>query len=204
MRILSLASAMLMCSCQDIQRSPGSLGMGNTASYNSPEYLELEKHVDRFYSRMGQAGFNNTPRNLRFVFDYNMTSKLAGLCTYPFNGQPGVISINMDYWSYYSAAEKEILVFHEMGHCVLLRDHDNVKLADSRPRSVMNSILIDSSYYQSYKSSYISELFMNAKIPRGGTTGGSNQAVAFQVSESYSVREPTQHDIECGHDYLSK
>ena len=53
-----------------------------------------------------------------------------------------VVVINPNYWHHVSEDEREFLIFHELGHCVLDRRHDNTILLNlngyiNMPRSMM-------------------------------------------------------------------
>lgn len=56
---------------------------------------------------------------------------------------------------------KEAVMFHELGHCVLGRNHndDIVPSEENRPVSIMSTYLVGAYYYNKYYSSYINELF---------------------------------------------
>ena len=47
---------------------------------------------------------------------------VAGTCTYG-SHLPGHVVIDEQFWSRASDLLKEMIVFHELGHCVLMRDH---------------------------------------------------------------------------------
>lgn len=63
----------------------------------------------------------------------------AGVCTMWSDGYRE-IKINRVYWLFYSDAQKEILVFHELGHCVLGLKHNDTK-SSGCPASIMRSYL---------------------------------------------------------------
>lgn len=186
MRLFPLALLLLLISCQDVRRGPAASDWDIQQGAYSNEQTELSKHVKSFYGKMGAAGFNNSPRNIKYVFSHSMDIKYAGYCDAPVGpGAPPTITINMTYWSAYTTTEKEILVFHEMGHCVLNRPH--ISKTDSRgvAISLMHPILMYAGDYRQKKSYYINELFANAGIPKGGT--GHQAAKSFQVEESFDV-----------------
>jgi len=95
------------------------------------------------------------------IFD-ETTDNAAGQCIAKANGDH-YIRIDPDYWNKASAMEKEFLVFHELGHCILGRSHDDSSLAGGTCMSMMTSGLggckID--YSLSTREEYIDELFSN-------------------------------------------
>lgn len=58
-------------------------------------------------------------------------------------------------------SEKEALMFHELGHCILNRDHrdDRIPQEQNRQSSIMSTYLINAFYYVKYYNSYMYELF---------------------------------------------
>jgi hypothetical protein len=84
-----------------------------------------------------------------------------GVClVYP--DQTKEIIIREDWWASAHPIQKEVLVFHELGHCRLGRTHDEDVLEvnnSSVKVSIMNSIIPDVQTYNQNKDGYISELF---------------------------------------------
>ena len=81
----------------------------------------------------------------------------AAICTYWHNPEYRQITIDEEYWNNYTNEKEKIgLIFHELGHCDLNRDHDN-RLINHIPRSLM--------YYQNFsynfnlQAYYFSEIF---------------------------------------------
>lgn len=90
----------------------------------------------------------------------------VGMCYY-YQYQDGTrefvnIEIDPDYWQSTSETRKEVLLFHELGHCVLGRDHDEQKVYYTVPKSIMYPYLFEHAY-QTYRSYYVEEL-QNQKI----------------------------------------
>jgi hypothetical protein len=56
-------------------------------------------------------------------------------------------------------ADREELIFHEMGHCVLGRAHKSIKTAEGIPASIMHPYRISNSVYKEYRDQYLNELF---------------------------------------------
>ena len=72
------------------------------------------------------------------------------------------IFVDKAFWSDYDFSEKEFIVFHELGHCFLLRDHDNS--VDGRNcASIMQSGLSGcrNNYGPDTREAYLDELFSN-------------------------------------------
>jgi hypothetical protein len=58
---------------------------------------------------------------------------------------------------------KEALMFHELGHCILGRDHNDSLLPEEENRhsSIMSTYLLSTYFYAKYYNSYVYELFHN-------------------------------------------
>ena len=65
----------------------------------------------------------------------------AGVCLVYSNGYRE-IRINKDSWDYYSYEQKEQLIYHELGHCVFNKGHDNT-LKENCPNSIMRSYMFN-------------------------------------------------------------
>lgn len=71
-----------------------------------------------------------------------------------------LIAIDFEAWQSLSGLEREQLVFHELGHCVLGRpDTDEIK--DNLPSSIMHLNMIDEQVYSKNRAEYLEELFSN-------------------------------------------
>lgn len=90
----------------------------------------------------------------------------AGLCQTGTETTTPVITIDATYWSHTNDVQKELLLFHELAHCILDRlQHRNDYNSDHMPASIMNycSCAFTSSgvqtYYMENRQIYIHELF---------------------------------------------
>ena len=73
------------------------------------------------------------------------------------------IVLDAKYWPTATDLEKELLVFHELGHCLLGRDHDDTTLADGTCLSIMHSGTgsCRNAYSIATRKAYLDELFRN-------------------------------------------
>lgn len=77
---------------------------------------------------------------------------IVGYCSFP-TGSP-IVQVDRKFWGEVDAYTRESLVFHELGHCLLLRQHT------SAHPSLMRAMLVDSRQFNEYTSDYfLSELF---------------------------------------------
>ncbi len=85
-----------------------------------------------------------------------LLGRVVGLCSIKSNQSPR-ITIDRTYWEGATDVAKENLAFHELGHCILKRDHNDRK-DQGVPVSLMFPNLIPF-YYEKDKQPYINELF---------------------------------------------
>ena len=86
---------------------------------------------------------------------------VAGQCTTFGNFRPGRITLDAEFWNRSSDLFKEFIIFHELGHCYLDRDHREDTFSNGRCVSIMRSGTLDcrDNYNLATRGSYINELF---------------------------------------------
>lgn len=140
---------------------------GKVVVLGYPEQPDERESVERILgSFVGDAlpyaafGFHVTTL---VVLDPGLTSEATGEPT------PGVcyqrsrtIVLNRDLWRVYSDVEREIVLYHELGHCELDRRHTHGRLDTGGPVSVMNQGTVrDATYYLADRTQYVRELFVH-------------------------------------------
>ena len=125
------------------------LGCGEfrTIGYVDPEF---RPHVEKF---LEITNISNINVDMYFHPD---TGEFIGVCI--IRGQYKDIIIDMEYWKQAGYVDREILIFHELGHCVLMQDHRDFKLQDNCPGSIMNTYHIGEYCYDKHYDYYIEEL----------------------------------------------
>ncbi|MCG8329316.1 MAG: hypothetical protein MI974_16595 [Chitinophagales bacterium] len=85
---------------------------------------------------------------------------VAGQCSYN-SHNPNHVTIDEEFWANASDRYREYVIFHELGHCHLLRDHREAANPDGTCKSIMRSGLGDCSdnYHQLTRATYLDELF---------------------------------------------
>ena len=87
--------------------------------------------------------------------------RFDGLCIkYP-NGDREVL-MKKSWWDRSSKDEREILLYHELGHCRLNRSHDEHKVHNTKT-SIMNPVVPNVLHYMDYRTQYVQELFTGNK-----------------------------------------
>jgi hypothetical protein len=127
----------------------------------------LVSYVTKF-EQQAQAAFGNsafTVGDIPVNFGDTENSLFQGVCFTYANGQSEII-IRKGFWDSANESLRESLLFHELGHCRLGREHDNAVVASSNKEikaSLMNQVIVGSNDYNQYKSAYMSELFKESK-----------------------------------------
>jgi hypothetical protein len=145
---------------------------GVSESYTWVYYIEtkeLEEYVERF-EELSEGSIDAREAGLIVTFG-DLEGAVAGICKTK-DGQSPTIIIDSEYWADADEFFKENLMFHELGHCLLNRDHRN-EWDDDGPVSIMNSYLIPS-FYEKSRESYIEELFSYTKVMLGLTDNNKN------------------------------
>ncbi len=88
-------------------------------------------------------------------------SDVVGQCSYGYS-DPGTITIDQNFWSSAGTLEREMIVFHELGHCYL----DRIHLDDAFPSGYCVSIMSSGTgycrmaYTMANRDYYLDELFL--------------------------------------------
>lgn len=94
---------------------------------------------------------------LRKVEFAKLDKEIAGIC-YFFTR---TVLLDKDYWETLNVFQKKTLLYHELGHCVLYKMHNNEILKDGCPKSLMLERMFSSdqmSCYINRQDYYLQEL----------------------------------------------
>ena len=92
------------------------------------------------------------------------TPGMVGICNHK-KDQPNHVIIDNNFWKTASENAKELIVFHELGHCYLQRGHNDIQHANGTCSSIMRSGrtgCVDF-YTNSNRGEYMDELYDDAK-----------------------------------------
>lgn len=106
----------------------------------------LEEYVDRFFAEAEKRNIVLEKENLIVEFTgYLASEDICGQCERPKRTKEGqrivLISKARECWYIEPDQNKEALVFHELGHCLLGRDHRDDFFPSGAPKSIMTTIL---------------------------------------------------------------
>lgn len=101
----------------------------------------------------------------------NLTAQLSDRIEDPAVGECArdagtpIVRISRTFWSSASDAAKTLILYHELGHCVLGRDHeDTLILNDSIPRSLMATRELNVAVFVLHYDYYLCELFSGWEV----------------------------------------
>ncbi|MCB0685443.1 MAG: hypothetical protein KDC53_02925 [Saprospiraceae bacterium] len=85
---------------------------------------------------------------------------VAGQCRYDYLNRKSIL-IDSIYWHIASGLNRELIVFHELGHCYLDRDHLDTAFSNGICRSIMRSgtCCCQDAYNERNRKYYLDELF---------------------------------------------
>ncbi len=128
----------------------------------SPAKLEVEdvfvQHVARFEELSSDVGHAVKVDDLIMHFGPMDKANQRALCRTRGSQTPEVI-VDRNGWDQMDEMERESMVLHELGHCILRRKHMDGHLPDGVPTSLMNPYTMDSQTYESHEGHYRAELF---------------------------------------------
>lgn len=145
-------------------------------AYNVPP--EFRDVVSGFVQQAALRGHTLFIDNLIIKYDSSMAPNYCALCN-DRSLDPAtqkIITVNPNVHCYNNAQEREALFFHELGHCILGRDHDNNLLPNGDPKSLMfpdNLTLYSACKYaiggscqdNSFKRNYYLDELFNSNTP---------------------------------------
>jgi hypothetical protein len=123
---------------------------------------ELAPYFQRFVdeAKLREKAIDMRTNSLTASIVINLPSGVAGQCS--FNTQRlDEVKISRSYWSGVSDLDREYVVFHELGHCILGLSHDDEKNVNGVCRSIMQSGTgkCRKSYTPANRKEFIDELF---------------------------------------------
>ena len=74
-------------------------------------------------------------------------------------GYPPVIVVDPDIWAQKTYMDHVVVIFHEMGHCLLHRPHRDDEATNDFELSLMHATQVPGERYQEYENYYNNELF---------------------------------------------
>ena len=122
---------------------------------------EFRGYVDMFFDEGNQRGFNKSIDDFDFNIQFgSLDGMMYGQCSFENN----TITIDREKWEILSEEQRVWLIFHELGHCLLGRQHKNRIMDNGECISIMKGVernfTCSFNYYsEKWWSYYLDELF---------------------------------------------
>ena len=124
---------------------------------------DLWVHFETFEQEGYQRGVEIDLRQERITGEITgiYENNVVGSCHYNYQ-QPNHVIIDKKFWERSSHLTKEMIVFHELGHCYLYRPHLEDRYPNGFCRSIMRSgtCCCRDGYNAANRSVYLDELFL--------------------------------------------
>ena len=129
----------------------------------------FQRYIDQFKNthkevHKSDISVNHIPIN----FGSPNNESFESVCHIYFDGTKEIL-IRKDWWDRYVGLSgetvKRLMIFHELGHCLLGRKHKNDKIPHDNKEinaSIMSATLMPYSDYQKYRAQYDNELFTSS------------------------------------------
>lgn len=128
--------------------------------------VELASYVEKFVDDAKIQGVNvlpdmsNPKLEIQVASLSSYGSGVIGLCET--GGGSRRVTFDPGFWNPGSETQRELLVHHELGHCVLYRAHKTDLLPSGAYASIMYPVIMSSSTYLNNYDYYQQELFVQA------------------------------------------
>jgi hypothetical protein len=164
LKVLFLAIYFLITSCQE------------NVKYVGVPPSPFQDYIDRFVDEAKKRGITISVSNLTVKF-----GTVYNYCGY---GEPNPprVSIDKKCWDSYPDIAKEILMFHELGHAILARSHDDSRLGNGDYVTLMNTgdiSMLYNEYTPGKRMYYLDELFNVLKGLPDWTKAKTNETLLF-------------------------
>lgn len=122
----------------------------------------FQQYVSNFEQVSAEEGSPLTITDLVVSFGVTNSLNETGVCEWAENETPRII-VNQRIWNTLSDYDRQEVIFHELGHCVLRRVHQNGEMlayngTTSVPASVMYPYRIPGTIYRDNMDHYHAEL----------------------------------------------
>lgn len=126
---------------------------------------KLQPYVDRFQQVARSQGKIVSTLNVEVRFGTTTASE-QGECRIVLFQTPTVIISDLIPWDDFDDLAKELLMYHELGHCILFRQHTHEFRSDGTQDSIMNGVvLVYPQAYKQFHNYYLLELFSTVPLP---------------------------------------
>lgn len=123
---------------------------------------QLQPYVDRFKAEAYKRGKTVVFSDIIILFGETRSEAMPNRVGYCASTWPRSIVISREVFKNMDEASREMLIFHEFGHCVLDLPHDEACNIEQYPCKFPKSIMypsVESKHYIQNRDAYLDELF---------------------------------------------
>jgi len=182
-QFVSVLLCFLFCSCSGLTKAIQNATLPTTDP-------ELESYFERFVADGESKEHRNLSSSIpKYFTSLGYSAKTGGIvgeCRFYDNDYKEIV-VDPNFWKIATDTQKEELLLHEAGHCILLRPHITNTDLSGNPSSIMYPTLVSESAYDFAKSTYLLELFADSALfnPLAPEiTGSANGTVEALVVET--------------------
>jgi hypothetical protein len=88
---------------------------------------------------------------------------MVGVCHFAPDSR--IVNVDPSYWAMISEYQREALIFHELGHCVLNLEHIDQNMVDGCPASNMSPEMLTDACYLAHRAYYARHMLKEIKTP---------------------------------------
>ena len=156
----------------------------------------LMPYYEKFVQESLERGRNSSTNDL--IMEFGSTEgRVLGYCQkqekfnfkflYTETVSTPVVVINPTVWKNmaHDEAGRRELIYHELGHCILNKDHDTTRSAYGRPESIMYPYHMGGSWFATWENNYLDQLFGLRLFAISEPDGSPATAIASTASESF-------------------
>lgn len=115
------------------------------------------------YMRVAPFGFNELLKESHLVIKLGIVKnkEVVGYCSKEYSVlglTRRLIVIDKDYWNAFSYKKRQLLLWHEIGHCMFNKKHDEREFLNGCPRSIMHPTVLSESCIDLHYEDYLLQL----------------------------------------------
>jgi hypothetical protein len=130
--------------------------------FEAPEDMGAYVRLFETYAKLYDYKIKYPSQGIRILMSTEMGDGVLGQCYV--KSKDSIVTFNAKIWVTLDAVQREMLVMHELGHCVLNLPHDSSEDEKGRPTSIMHPYADDPTAYYRCTDCFIKNLFEAAKV----------------------------------------
>lgn len=151
-------------SCVGVLLTTAVLLANCSLAYPPPRFYVAPELQNEFSTFIAEAKAHNRPLKVNNLVVQLGTTSADRVGNCDLRSYTPIVTISEQYWLNADIWAREMLLFHELGHCVLQLEHNDAINVDGEPVSLMVSYLSNSYYYEAHRETYLQQLFGHARL----------------------------------------